>query len=53
MRNVQAAYRGGFAGEPAETPTSVTAGMLEMSANVQVSYELDYNPGDTEFLPVP
>lgn len=52
MRNVQAAYAGRaeFAGP---TPTSVTAGMLEVSATVQVNYELDYNPGDTEFLKAP
>jgi hypothetical protein len=49
-RNVQAAYRGDVAGQLAATPTSVTAGMLEVTANVQVNYELDYNPGDTEFL---
>jgi uncharacterized protein YggE len=53
MRNVQAyAGRGGYGGGEA-TPTSVTAGMLEMTATVQISYELDYNPGDTEFLPAP
>jgi uncharacterized protein YggE len=50
-RNVQARYMGDVAAAQfAATPTSVTAGMLEMSANVQVNYELDYNPGDTKFL---
>ena len=51
-RNVQARYMGDVAAAQfAATPTSVTAGMLEVTANVQVNYELDYNPGDTEFLP--
>jgi uncharacterized protein YggE len=52
--NVQAslAGRGGYgAGEG--VPTSVTAGMLELTATVQISYELDYNPGDTEFIAAP
>jgi uncharacterized protein YggE len=48
-RNVQAAER--LAVEAA--PTSVTAGMLELTATVQVNYELDYNPGDTQFLRTP
>ena len=54
MRNVQALYagRGGYGGgEP--TPTPVTAGMLEMTATVQINYDLDYNPGDTQFIAVP
>ena len=34
----------------AETPTAVTAGMLQVRANVQISYELEFNPGDTKFL---
>jgi hypothetical protein len=37
----------------ARTPTLYTAGMLEVTAQVQVSYELDYNRGDTEFLTAP
>ena len=56
MRNVQAVYagRGGYGGgEPAATPTSVAAGMLEMTATVQVNYELDFNPGDTQFISAP
>jgi len=52
MRNVQAPYAGPRGAYPAEpTPTSVTAGMLQVTAQVSVNYELDYNPGDTEFLP--
>jgi uncharacterized protein YggE len=55
MRNVQAYMGvGGYGGgAPAPTPTSVTAGMLELTATVQISYELDYNPGDTEFIAAP
>jgi len=51
MRQVQAPYAGVAAYAP--TPTPVTAGMLEVTANVQVNYDLDYNPGDTQFLPSP
>jgi uncharacterized protein YggE len=49
----QAAF--GPQGGPASaaTPTSVTAGTLEVTATVNVSYELDYNAGDTKFLPAP
>jgi len=50
MRQVAYAGRAEFGGP---TPTPVTAGMLEVSATVQVNYELDYNPGDTEFLKAP
>jgi uncharacterized protein YggE len=35
------------------TPTPLTSGLLEVTAQVQVNYELDYNPGDTEFLAAP
>ncbi|UCH36000.1 MAG: SIMPL domain-containing protein [Armatimonadota bacterium] len=52
LRNVQASFRGGRYAEQA-TPTSVTAGMLEMTAQVNINYELDFNPGDTQFLPAP
>ncbi|HUT73374.1 MAG TPA: SIMPL domain-containing protein [Armatimonadota bacterium] len=52
LRQVQATYAGRSA-EAAATPTSVTAGMLEVTATVSVSYELDYNAGDTKFLPAP
>lgn len=50
MRNVQAFFAGDYERAGAETPTSVTAGMLELTATVQINFELDYNPGDTEFL---
>ena len=53
--NVQVGYgagRGAYASAEA-APTSVTAGMLELTATVQISYELDYNPGDTEFIAAP
>jgi hypothetical protein len=53
MRQVQAVYAGRGAYEAAPTPTSVTAGMLQVAAQVNVSYELDYNPGDREFLKAP
>jgi len=49
----QAAYAGVAVYSAPATPTPVTAGMLEVSATVQVNYELDYNPGDTQFLPSP
>jgi len=52
MRNVQVAWDGDRS-RAEGTPTAFTAGMLELSAQVQVSYELDYNPGDTEFLEGP
>ncbi len=32
------------------TPTTVTAGMLTVNAQVSIQYELDYNEGDTKFL---
>jgi hypothetical protein len=34
-------------------PTPITAGMLQVTAQVNINYELDYNPGDTKFLPAP
>jgi uncharacterized protein YggE len=40
------AYGGG-------TPTTVTAGMLEVTAQVSINYELDYNPDDLKFIPAP
>jgi uncharacterized protein YggE len=52
MRNVQSAHRPAECARTA-TPTSVTAGTLEVTATVNVSYELDYNAGDTKFLPAP
>jgi uncharacterized protein YggE len=50
--NVQAAYsmRGEAGGG---TPTSVTAGMIQVTATVNISYELDYNPGDTKTVAEP
>jgi len=49
MRQAQVAYRGdGYSG--GSTPTPVTAGTLQVTAQVNVQYELDYNPGDTQFL---
>lgn len=38
---------------PGATPTAVTAGMLTIAATVQIVYELDYNPGDTEVVKAP
>jgi len=32
------------------TPTSVTAGMVTVTANVSISYNLDYNEGDTKMV---
>jgi len=50
MRQVQAAMAApGYGG----APTPITAGMLQVTANVQVNYDLDYNPGDTEFIKAP
>lgn len=37
----------------APTPTTVSAGMLTVSAQVLVNYDLEYNAGDTSFLPAP
>jgi uncharacterized protein YggE len=34
-------------------PTLVSIGVLEISAQVDIQYELDYNPGDTQFLKAP
>lgn len=31
--------------------TAIQVGMLEVSAQVSVQYEIEYNPGDTRFLP--
>ena len=52
FRNVQMLFAGASS-RPMETPTPYTAGMVEVTAQVQVSYELDYNPGDTQFLATP
>lgn len=51
MRQVQVAYAAPAYG--GGTPTTVTAGMLQVTAQVSINYELDYNPGDTKFIPAP
>ncbi len=48
---VQSAFDAGPSGPATATP--LATGLLEVTAQVQVSYELDYNPGDTEFLAAP
>lgn len=40
-------------GREERTPTSFTAGMLQLTAQVDIQYDLDYNPGDTQFLKAP
>ena len=50
MRNMQAAFSAPMGGG---APTPITAGMLQVTAQVNINYELDYNPGDTKFLPAP
>ncbi|KPJ63870.1 hypothetical protein AMK68_02915 [candidate division KD3-62 bacterium DG_56] len=35
------------------TPTSLSAGKIQLTANVSINYELEYNPGDTEFVQAP
>jgi uncharacterized protein YggE len=50
LRQVQAAMAAPAYGA---APTPITAGMLQVTANVQVNYDLDYNPGDTEFIKAP
>jgi uncharacterized protein YggE len=52
MSNVQAGWAM-YANSEERTPTALTVGMLEVRAQVQVIYDLDYNPGDTEFLKAP
>jgi uncharacterized protein YggE len=47
------ARSGAFGGGVAATPTSLTAGMLQVTATVNVMYDLDFNPADTKFLPAP
>jgi uncharacterized protein YggE len=50
MRQVQAALAAPAYGG---APTPITAGMLQVTSTVQVNYDLDYNPGDTEFITPP
>jgi uncharacterized protein YggE len=53
QNRVQFAFASGPAGPGEVTPTPLASGLLEVTAQVQVNYELDYNPGDTEFLAGP
>jgi uncharacterized protein YggE len=49
MRQVQSALPRGYEGPS----TTLNAGMLELTAQVTIQYEFDYNPGDTQFLTAP
>ena len=50
---LQTAIRREALGGVGATPSAVTVGTLQISAQVAVYYELDYNPGDTEFVAAP
>jgi|GEM_PF-5126242 len=46
--NVQASFARGPGG--GGTATAVTAGLIQVTAQVAINYELDYNPGDTKTI---
>lgn len=46
--NVQAAFSRGPGGGGTDTP--VTAGLIQVTAQVSINYDLDYNPGDTKTI---
>lgn len=48
VRYQQAMARDSYSGEGAAT--LLTAGMLQVKATVQITYQLDYNAGDTELV---
>jgi uncharacterized protein len=52
-RNVQVQGALRNTGGGGSTDTSLTAGMIQVTAQVSINYDLDYNPGDTKILGEP